>query len=415
MPPPPEPCQPAEPNPASATLSPLPHSALKTLPPPAASSSYYLGPAYYSPLKLHRPISKQAGPYADPFVPQNGPTHAGAAEHMLPDRFLPNALTPDPQSQTNGKFPALRPFVSSAPHNYSQSHSGSHNPQSSQTPQTLPQTPQNLPHGSLHMPPPSYDLPALLVPLLHLPLQPSLLLLHLPLHPLLLQPALGSPLHLQSPLLPHIQSPLLPHLHSPLHLPPRPEPASHGRYRRTPKLGRTDDHFLYFKDLAIFKNKAGIKSKFHDKLFIHAKHFKVAKDYKDPKGTAPDSDSDEKPYVCSFDGCSWAFARQSDLHRHARSHTEPGFHCPYWRADPTCHRKGGSFTRLDILKRHLRLMHFVKDKQHMFPGTDPGWCRACQKMFASSKEFIDHCVDCSHSISPAEWRTANQKEPPQPK
>lgn len=117
----------------------------------------------------------------------------------------------------------------------------------------------------------------------------------------------------------------------------------------------------------------------------------------------------DKPYVCSHESCTWAFARQSDLRRHAKSHKTPTFHCPYWKGDPTCHRNGGSFNRLDVLKRHLRLVHFVKDKQPSNGINDPGWCRSCQKLFASSKDFIDHCVDCSTRVLPAEWKPLEQK------
>lgn len=173
-----------------------------------------------------------------------------------------------------------------------------------------------------------------------------------------------------------------------------------------------NEQFLYFKDLALFKGKLPADSKLQDKLFIHAKHFKLAKDNSQPREkiefNSPVSQGDqEKPFICTHPGCTWAFARQSDLHRHAKSHNKPMFHCPYWRSDPTCHRKGGSFSRLDILKRHLRLMHYVKDKQNDIQGVDPGWCRACQKMFTSSKDFIDHCVECANAITPAEWRTTN--------
>ncbi|CUM66534.1 uncharacterized protein PRCAT00004202001 [Priceomyces carsonii] len=125
-------------------------------------------------------------------------------------------------------------------------------------------------------------------------------------------------------------------------------------------------------------------------------------------------DIQSRPYVCSFPGCEWAFARQSDLRRHAKSHAEPMFHCPYWRNDPTCHRNGGAFNRLDVLKRHLRLVHYIQDKQQIIPGSkeDPGWCRACQRMFSNSKQFIDHCTECALLLSPAEWKaTGFQGQP----
>ncbi|KAL6454680.1 Klf15 Krueppel-like factor 15 [Candida maltosa Xu316] len=113
-----------------------------------------------------------------------------------------------------------------------------------------------------------------------------------------------------------------------------------------------------------------------------------------------------KPFVCTYPGCTWAFARHSDLNRHSKSHAPPQYQCPYWKNDPTCHRKEGSFNRLDVLKRHLRLIHYVKDKQpigDVNPGDDPGWCRSCQCMFPNSKAFVEHCQECAQNTSPTEW------------
>ncbi|CUM49647.1 unnamed protein product [Debaryomyces tyrocola] len=123
----------------------------------------------------------------------------------------------------------------------------------------------------------------------------------------------------------------------------------------------------------------------------------------------------DRPYACSFPGCDWAFARQSDLRRHAKSHSEPSYHCPYWRNDPTCHRNGGAFNRLDVLKRHLKLVHYVQDKHQIVDGSkeDPGWCRACQRMFPNSKTFIDHCLECAQQLTPAEWKSNDPLKPEQ--
>ncbi|KAK9475045.1 uncharacterized protein V1510DRAFT_409892 [Dipodascopsis tothii] len=112
-----------------------------------------------------------------------------------------------------------------------------------------------------------------------------------------------------------------------------------------------------------------------------------------------------KPYPCGHDGCKWTFARHSDQRRHLRSHYTPSFHCPYWRTDPTCHRNGGAFNRLDVLKRHLRLVHFVQLKD-----SDAGWCRICQKMFASSRVFIDHCDKCAEAVQPTEWNKGGDSD-----
>lgn len=109
--------------------------------------------------------------------------------------------------------------------------------------------------------------------------------------------------------------------------------------------------------------------------------------------------SADRPYPCSVEGCRWAFARLSDQRRHLRSHQKPTFHCPYWNSDPTCHRNGGAFNRLDVLKRHLRLVHFVQFKQ-----SESGWCRVCQKMFPTPKHFVEHCEKCAQAARPTEWK-----------
>lgn len=111
------------------------------------------------------------------------------------------------------------------------------------------------------------------------------------------------------------------------------------------------------------------------------------------------TDKSPRPFRCTAEGCPWSFARQSDQRRHLRSHQQPLFHCPYWRSDPTCHRNGGSFNRQDVLKRHLRLVHFVQFKQ-----SESGWCRVCQKMFPNPKHFVSHCEKCAEEQRPTKWR-----------
>lgn len=167
-----------------------------------------------------------------------------------------------------------------------------------------------------------------------------------------------------------------------------------------PSMGQPqDDSFVYFKD-HVFRSKSQLKPKYNGKAVAPSKQTKSQRKGKKD----PDSKDASKPFACSYQDCEWSFARQSDLRRHEKSHNEPMFHCPYWSSDPTCHRNGGSFNRLDVLKRHLRLVHFVKDKEHMYPGSDPGWCRSCQKMFQSSKHFVEHCVECANLIAVADWR-----------
>lgn len=109
-----------------------------------------------------------------------------------------------------------------------------------------------------------------------------------------------------------------------------------------------------------------------------------------------------RPFPCVYKGCPWSFARQSDQRRHLRSHEKPTYFCPYWKSDPTCHRNGGSFNRQDVLKRHLKLVHFVQFKQ-----SESGWCRACQKMFPNPKYFVAHCEKCAQEVRPAKWQVGS--------
>ncbi|XP_023364804.1 Krueppel-like factor 8 isoform X2 [Otolemur garnettii] len=63
-------------------------------------------------------------------------------------------------------------------------------------------------------------------------------------------------------------------------------------------------------------------------------------------GDGKNTGSGEKPYKCTWDGCSWKFARSDELTRHFRKHTgiKP-FQCP------DCSR---SFSRSDHLSLHRR-------------------------------------------------------------
>lgn len=98
--------------------------------------------------------------------------------------------------------------------------------------------------------------------------------------------------------------------------------------------------------------------------------------------------------------CPRQFVRKSDLTRHCKSHTKPQYQCPYYRVSPTCHKNGGAFHRLDVYKRHLRLVHFVRDVHlsALLAGLDSnalsGWCGSCQKLFPNTKSFIDHVEVC---------------------
>ncbi|GME86883.1 unnamed protein product [[Candida] boidinii] len=112
----------------------------------------------------------------------------------------------------------------------------------------------------------------------------------------------------------------------------------------------------------------------------------------------------KKPFCCSY--CKWSFARQSDLRRHMKSHLEPEYNCPFWRSDiETCpHRKRGSFSRLDVMKRHLKLCHYDQRKDvngelktNYVERDESGQCLTCSKYFPSLRKFIDHCESCAEN------------------
>lgn len=112
-----------------------------------------------------------------------------------------------------------------------------------------------------------------------------------------------------------------------------------------------------------------------------------------------------KPFSCTHPGCQWAFARLSDQRRHLKCHQTPRYNCPYWKFDNKCHKNGGTFNRLDVLKRHLKLVHYVQFKQ-----SDSGWCRVCEKMFNSPKHFVEHCEQCAGSLSAGENQSGDSSK-----
>lgn len=132
-----------------------------------------------------------------------------------------------------------------------------------------------------------------------------------------------------------------------------------------------------------------------------------------------------KPYRCAH--CTWSFSRPSDLRRHLKSHNAPQYHCPYWNQEfATCpHKSGGSFNRLDVLKRHLKLVHYEPDVKELFRfnrkkkiseinnnnnnkglsnKNDGGYCLSCDKHFDTVKEYIIHVTNCAINTPMYKWK-----------
>ncbi|TID31376.1 hypothetical protein CANINC_000005 [Pichia inconspicua] len=132
------------------------------------------------------------------------------------------------------------------------------------------------------------------------------------------------------------------------------------------------------------------------------------------KNTSNDP-SNPKRFRCAH--CTWSFTRQSDLRRHLKSHNKPQYHCPFFNFKYyTCsHRTDGSFNRLDVLKRHLKLVHFIPDKAKKGEKSetieksqkrkfDSGMCLSCSIHFDDIKTFILHVPECAEKTPMKLWR-----------
>ncbi|ODV92208.1 hypothetical protein CANCADRAFT_83936 [Tortispora caseinolytica NRRL Y-17796] len=124
------------------------------------------------------------------------------------------------------------------------------------------------------------------------------------------------------------------------------------------------------------------------------------------KFTAADSKADisSRPHACPYPGCAWRFTRPSDQRRHLRSHYMPALQCPFWRVHQNCHRNGGAFNRLDVLKRHLKLVHYAQ-----WSNTEEGSCRICEQRFENVKSFIEHCATCPKVLEADRQREAEEE------
>lgn len=114
--------------------------------------------------------------------------------------------------------------------------------------------------------------------------------------------------------------------------------------------------------------------------------------YKELCSTLEKPSKEKVQYMCDLRNCGWTFKRKSDFLRHLKIHENPQFTCPYFFYDSVVPHKGGSvFKRKDVLKRHLRSIHFIPNRSK---GTI-GQCKICLEFFETEREFQGHCEDCA--------------------
>ncbi|TVY92638.1 hypothetical protein LAWI1_G005753 [Lachnellula willkommii] len=113
---------------------------------------------------------------------------------------------------------------------------------------------------------------------------------------------------------------------------------------------------------------------------------------------------DLRPEKCPITTCEYhtkGFARKYDKNRHTLSHYRGVLACPFCPGIDTPAQK--SFSRADVLKRHLTSAHGVDQAppsmwNSMAPDTvasgKKGKCSICKKEYDGPQAFYEHLNDC---------------------
>lgn len=173
------------------------------------------------------------------------------------------------------------------------------------------------------------------------------------------------------------------------------DPQSLDYSKPTPKLSWTKNQHLEVQNSQQLENHNSVDPVVTPAVAVSSNSPMAKSSGNKPQGRPRKHNVNEevsKPFVCTHTDCTWAFTKMSGLQRHLKSHDRRTFDCPFWKYDPKCHKNNGTFSRLDILKKHLKTNHFFQYK-----NSTAGRCRTCQQYFEGVKVFYDHCAQCAET------------------